>query len=139
MADAAPKMSKAETKARRQAERALGMKMPKTLHCSFCGKSQHQVEKLIAGPRGVFICNVCVGLCDDVIAGRPIPDYAGFKPLDLPTEELLALLPSINFATEANRDFLQALIDRLREREASWAAIAEPLGVSRQSAWERFS
>ena len=139
MAGAAPKMSKDEMKARRQAERATGMKLPKTLHCSFCGKSQHQVEKLIAGPRGVFICNACVSLCDDVIAGRPIPAYAGFKPLDLPTEELLALLPSVNFATEANRDFLQALIDRLREREVSWAAIAEPLGVSRQSAWERFS
>jgi hypothetical protein len=138
MAGAAPKMSKAEAKARRQAERAIGMKLPKTLHCSFCGKSQHQVEKLIAGPRA-FICNECVRLCDEVIAGRPIPDYAGFRPLDLPTEELLTLLPSVNFATEANRDFLQALIDRLREREVSWAAIAEPLGVSRQSAWERFS
>jgi ATP-dependent Clp protease ATP-binding subunit ClpX len=138
MADAAPKVPKAEAKARRLAERAIGMKLPKTLHCSFCGKSQHQVEKLIAGPRA-FICNECVGLCGEVIAGRPIPDYAGFKPLDLPTEELLALLPSVNFATEANRDFLQALIDRLREREVSWAAIAEPLGVSRQSAWERFS
>jgi hypothetical protein len=139
MAEPAPRMSKAEAKARRQAERALGMKLPKTLHCSFCGKSQHQVEKLVAGPRGVFICNECVGLCSEVIADRPIPDYAGFKPLDLPTDELLALLPSVNFATEANRDFLQALVDRLREREVSWAVIAEPLGVSRQSAWERFS
>ncbi len=135
----APKMSKAEGKARRQAERALGAKLPGTLHCSFCGKSQRQVEKLIAGPRGVFICNACVGLCDAVIAEQPMPDYAGFKPLDLATDDLLVLLPSINFAAEANRDFLQALVDRLREREVSWAAIAEPLGVSRQSAWERFS
>jgi ClpX C4-type zinc finger/Glyoxalase superfamily protein len=37
-----------------------------TLHCSFCGKSQHQVRKLIAGPT-VFICDACVALCDDVI------------------------------------------------------------------------
>src|SRR6188472_1694021 len=104
MGEPAPKMSKEQAKARRLAERRLGMKLPKVLLCSFCGKSQHQVEKLIAGPRGVFICNACVSLCDDVIAGRPIPAYAGFKPLDLPTEELLALLPSVNFATEANRD-----------------------------------
>ena len=140
MAEPAPKMSKAEAKARRQAERALGAKLPKTLHCSFCGKGQHQVQKLIAGPRGVFICDECVGLCNDVIAEQPIPSYAGFQPLlDRSTEELLVLLPSINFATEANRDFLQDLVDRLRQREVSWAAIAEPLGVSRQSAWERFS
>jgi len=133
------KMSKEEAKARRQAERQIGRKLPKTLLCSFCGKSQHQVEKLIAGPRAVFICNECVGLCDKVLAGEPIPDHTSFKPLDLPTEQLLTLLPSVSFATEANRDFLQALVDRLREREVSWAAIAEPLGVSRQSAWERFS
>jgi ATP-dependent Clp protease ATP-binding subunit ClpX len=56
-----------------------------------------------------------------------------------PTEELLSLLPNANFATEANRNFLQALVDTLREREVSWALIAEQLGVSRQSAWERFS
>jgi len=139
MAEPARKMSKEEAKARRHAERAMGMKLPKTLLCSFCGKSQHQVEKLIAGPRGVFICNECVGLCNKVIAGEPIPAHTSFKPLDLPTDQLLTMLPSVNFATEGNRDFLQALVDRLREREVSWAAIAEPLGVSRQSAWERFS
>lgn len=37
-----------------------------TLHCSFCGKSQHEVKKLIAGPT-VFICNECVELCVDII------------------------------------------------------------------------
>src|SRR5690625_1351920 len=38
----------------------------KTLHCSFCGKSQHEVRKLIAGP-SVFICNECIDLCNDII------------------------------------------------------------------------
>ncbi len=37
-----------------------------TLHCSFCGKSQHEVRKLIAGPT-VFICDECVELCMDII------------------------------------------------------------------------
>jgi len=37
-----------------------------TLYCSFCGKSQHEVRKLIAGPN-VFICNECVELCMDII------------------------------------------------------------------------
>jgi len=36
------------------------------LHCSFCGKSQHEVKKLIAGP-SVFVCNECVDLCNDII------------------------------------------------------------------------
>ena len=37
-----------------------------TLYCSFCGKSQHEVKKLIAGPN-VFICDECIGLCTDII------------------------------------------------------------------------
>jgi ATP-dependent Clp protease ATP-binding subunit ClpX len=37
-----------------------------TLYCSFCGKSQHEVRKLIAGPT-VFICAGCIELCMDII------------------------------------------------------------------------
>lgn len=40
---------------------------PKTLYCSFCGKSQNEVKKLIAGP-SVFVCNECVTLCNDIIS-----------------------------------------------------------------------
>ena len=36
------------------------------LHCSFCGKSASQVERLIAGPK-VYICNECIQLCDEII------------------------------------------------------------------------
>ena len=39
---------------------------PKTLYCSFCSKSQHDVRKLIAGPT-VFICDECVELCTDIV------------------------------------------------------------------------
>jgi ATP-dependent Clp protease ATP-binding subunit ClpX len=38
----------------------------KLLYCSFCGKSQHEVQKLIAGPQ-VFICNECIELCNDIV------------------------------------------------------------------------
>ena len=38
----------------------------KLLYCSFCGKSQHEVRKLIAGP-AVFVCDECVELCNDII------------------------------------------------------------------------
>ena len=43
-----------------------GSTAEKTLYCSFCGKSQHEVKKLIAGP-SVFICDECIDLCNDII------------------------------------------------------------------------
>ena len=138
MSDPKPTRTKAETKARRQLERHQRLKLPKTLHCAFCGKSQHQVAKLIAGPC-VFICSECVALCDAIMADEPIPGGAGFKPLERPTDELLSLIGSVSHDAEASANFLQSIVDTLRGRKVSWAAIAEPLGVSRQSAWERFS
>ena len=50
-----------------------------TLYCSFCGKSQHEVRKLIAGPT-VFICDECVELCNDII--REETKSALVKPRD---------------------------------------------------------
>ena len=47
-------------------EQSSGGKNKTTLYCSFCGKSQHEVKKLIAGPT-VFICDECVELCMDII------------------------------------------------------------------------
>ena len=46
--------------------KSSGSESKNTLYCSFCGKSQHEVRKLIAGPN-VFICNECVELCMDII------------------------------------------------------------------------
>lgn len=46
--------------------RTDGDKSGKLLYCSFCGKSQHEVRKLIAGPQ-VYICDECVDLCNDII------------------------------------------------------------------------
>jgi len=43
-----------------------GASSEKTLFCSFCGKSQHEVKKLIAGP-SVFICDECIDLCNEII------------------------------------------------------------------------
>ena len=47
-------------------ENSSDNKSKNTLYCSFCGKSQHEVKKLIAGPT-VFICDECVELCNDII------------------------------------------------------------------------
>jgi ATP-dependent Clp protease ATP-binding subunit ClpX len=133
-----PARTAAEAKARRKLERFTGHKLPKALHCSFCGKSQVEVEKLIAGPT-VFICNECVAMCDEIVAGRPVPDNGYTKPLERSTDQLLTLMGSVNYAADAGRDFLQQIVDTLRGREVSWADIGQALGVSRQSAWERFS
>ena len=43
-----------------------GSSTEKNLFCSFCGKSQHEVKKLIAGP-SVFICDECIDLCNDIV------------------------------------------------------------------------
>ena len=51
----------------------------KSLHCSFCGKTEDQVERLIAGP-GVYICNECVMLCDEMLTQDPIPGYSKGGP-----------------------------------------------------------
>ena len=57
----------------------------KTLYCSFCGKSQHEVKKLIAGP-SVFICDECIDLCNDIIREEVPADAApGDSKGDLPT------------------------------------------------------
>ena len=39
-----------------------------TAECSFCGKAQHRVGKLIAGPGCVYICDECIDLCNEIIA-----------------------------------------------------------------------
>lgn len=43
-----------------------GPTLPAVLYCSFCGKTQHEVNKLVAGPH-VFICDECIDLCSDII------------------------------------------------------------------------
>jgi ATP-dependent Clp protease ATP-binding subunit ClpX len=59
----------------------------KLLYCSFCGKSQHEVRKLIAGP-SVFICDECVDLCNDIIREEVQDDTSdsGAEKLPRPNE-----------------------------------------------------
>ncbi len=53
-----------------------GTSAEKVLYCSFCGKSQHEVKKLIAGP-SVFICDECIELCNDIIRDEAPAEGAG--------------------------------------------------------------
>ena len=73
------------------------------LYCSFCGKSQHEVRKLIAGPT-VFICDECVELCMDIIREENkthivkdwLPRYTGAKLDELGEYILLTNAPRPN-------------------------------------------
>ncbi len=56
----------------------------KLLYCSFCGKSQHEVRKLIAGP-SVFVCDECVDLCNDIIREEIHDKSSDTKKRELPT------------------------------------------------------
>ncbi len=62
-----------------------GSSSEKVLYCSFCGKSQHEVKKLIAGP-SVFICDECIELCNDIIRDEVPAEIADPKAAksDLP-------------------------------------------------------
>jgi len=55
----------------------------KLLYCSFCGKSQHEVRKLIAGP-SVYVCDECVELCNDIIKDELQDDSSSFGGGELP-------------------------------------------------------
>ncbi|MBF6650359.1 MULTISPECIES: ATP-dependent Clp protease ATP-binding subunit ClpX [unclassified Methylobacter] len=62
----------------------------KLLYCSFCGKSQHEVRKLIAGP-SVYVCDECVELCNDIIRDELQDDSSSFggelpKPKEIKAE-----------------------------------------------------
>ena len=55
------------------------------LRCSFCGKSQNEVKKLIAGP-SVYICNECIDICNEIINDDERTESVGTAPLPKPQE-----------------------------------------------------
>ena len=57
----------------------------KTLHCSFCGKSEDLVEKIVSGPDGVCICNECIDLCLDVLNRTKGDSKTGDTSINLKT------------------------------------------------------
>lgn len=57
----------------------------KQVCCSFCGKSQSQVKRMVAGP-GVYICDECVALCEEIIANDYVPKEIDFENVPTPRE-----------------------------------------------------
>ncbi|GLW21585.1 ClpX C4-type zinc finger protein [Microbispora triticiradicis] len=115
------------------------------IRCSFCSKSKTEVNKMVAGP-GVYICDECVGLCGEIIAAEfaksaqsaeaaPEIPYAE----SMTDEQILEFLPRIAAVGAQVEDNLRVWVQRLRDRGVTWARIGAALGITRQSAWERFS
>ena len=61
------------------------------VRCSFCNKTQDQVRKLIAGPAGVYICDECIDICEDILeesfededTGAEKPEINLLKPVQI--------------------------------------------------------
>jgi len=96
----------------------------KTLYCTFCGKSQHEVKKLIAGP-SIFICDECIDLCNEIIRDElPGLDAAKEKGSDLPTPaEIKANLDNYVIGQEPAKRILAVAVynhyKRLKHKESS--------------------
>ncbi len=105
------------------------------LRCSFCGKSEREVKKLLAGPK-VFICDACVGVCAGILEATP-KTFAGWDAMS--DDQLLAALKPAAATVDGTRAVLQSHVEALRRRGVSWELIGGALGISRQAAWERFS
>ncbi|AEV85794.1 ATP-dependent Clp protease ATP-binding protein [Actinoplanes sp. SE50] len=113
------------------------------LRCSFCAQPSSEVEKIIAGP-GVYICNICVDLCNDILGSGdddPLASAARMAAREngMTDAEILDLLPRIVAVGAQSEASIQRLVTILRNRKVTWARIGAALGITRQSAWERFS
>ncbi len=108
----------------------------KVLYCSFCGKSQHEVKKLIAGP-SVFICDECIELCNEIISDEPQAENA--KPLTaksgLPTpSEIKAILDQyVIDQSHAKRTLSVAVYNHYKRLEHIESKAAKPLKAGKNA------
>lgn len=117
----------------------MGKAVSTVMYCSFCALESHRVKKLISGP-GVYICDECVTKCVAILEDRRGPDIPPLRDrADYTDDELLDEIPRIAATTANVEADLRARVSELRERGVAWSRVAAAMGVTRQSAWERFS
>ncbi|MFE9045945.1 ClpX C4-type zinc finger protein [Streptomyces sp. NPDC012421] len=109
-------------------------------HCSFCGKPSSEVGKLVSGP-GVYICGECVALAERIVADTIGEHFArGIQTwVSMTDEEILNRLPRVAAEVDRAEAELRLWVQELRRRGVTWTRIGETFGITRQSAWERFS
>ena len=107
--------------------------------CSFCLRPTTEVKTLVVGP-GVFICDGCVALCGQVIETLP-RSAARVAPWqqEVTLDGVLATLPRIASRRDPGRTEPGRVGPPARVLGATWARVGEAPGMTRQSAWERFS
>ncbi|MFB9795841.1 ClpX C4-type zinc finger protein [Arthrobacter citreus] len=107
--------------------------------CSFCLRPREQTGLLVGAP-AVAICRGCTESALVLFEHAPAdPNPSPRAPWDLLGDrELLARLPQIAKARDDVENHLRQWVAAARSRDISWAGIGEALGMSRQSAWERF-
>ncbi|WP_264024629.1 ClpX C4-type zinc finger protein [Mycolicibacterium pyrenivorans] len=117
----------------------MGKAVSAIMFCSFCGRESRQVKKLISG-HGVYICSDCVAKCAAIIEDRRDRDSPPLRDRkDYSEDELLDEIPRVAATTANVEADLRARVDELRQRGVAWSRIAVALGITRQSAWERFT
>ena len=95
-----------------------------TLYCSFCGKSQHEVRKLIAGPN-VFICNECVELCADIIKEEDRKNRKSTGPAVMTPSEIKGVLDDYVIGQEQAKRVLSVAVHNHYKRLAHGAKGSE--------------
>ena len=105
----------------------------KLLYCSFCGKSQHEVRKLIAGP-SVFICDECVELCNDIIREEIQGGTSeGKKELPKPHQINASLDEYVIGQARAKKVLSVAVYNHYKRLELAGSAIKDDVEISKSN------
>ncbi len=105
----------------------------KLLYCSFCGKSQHEVKKLIAGP-SVFICDECVELCNDIIREEVQNEASGEGRSDLPVpHEIKEILDQYVIGQEKAKKILAVAVYNHYKRLRNHTKSGEDIELSKSN------
>lgn len=111
---------------------------PEASFCSFCGTTKHGSLAMVGGP-GVAICSTCVAEAASVMESENGGNGLRPKPWEtMDDSQLLNHLPEVSAVKDQVELSLAAWVAIARERKISWDRIGRALGITRQSAWERF-
>jgi hypothetical protein len=110
--------------------------------CTFCGKTQKEVKKLIAGP-GVYICDECIGLCNDILQEEGVaPKKAAHDQAPSvetsPVDVLLSILGGMARTSSTMEQRVGLWAKKLRDRGVTRAQLARTVGVTEEELSQRF-